>query len=263
MLRQAFALLAYAYGMAAVTYMCAWVWNLSTLVPQLAGYMPHTIDGKPFIDLGLSSTAARAGFNCLLILPLSIQHNIMARTKVKAHMRKVVPFAWERSVFVACAGTAVLTMMHLWQPMPQTVWKVLPPYDLLVVCGGVLAFVLFLSSTFAIDHLDLFGLRQAFTGADEHSYRYPGLVLNVFYTFVRHPLYLGLLTFLFCAPTMSAGRLLHALLCLAFVLWSVPLEERDLEAAMGPAYAHYRRSVPALIPALKPYKAETMMRKNM
>ncbi|KAG2438107.1 hypothetical protein HXX76_005716 [Chlamydomonas incerta] len=188
----------------------------------------------------------------------------MARTKVKAHMRKVVPFAWERTLFVTCAATAVLTLMHLWQPMPQTVWQVPPPYDLLVVCVAVLAFGLFFSSTFAVDHFDMFGLRQAFSGADEHTYRRPGLVLNVYYSFVRHPLYLGLLMFLFCAPTMSAGRLLFALLNLGFVLWSLPLEEGDLEAAMGPAYAHYRRSVPALIPSLRPYKqAEAMMRKNM
>lgn len=43
--------------------------------------------------------------------------------QVKAHMRKVVPFAWERTLFVTCAACAVLTLMHLWQPMPHTVWQ--------------------------------------------------------------------------------------------------------------------------------------------
>lgn len=63
--------------------MSSWVWNLSVLVPQLTDYLPLGIDGKPFIDLALPNLAAKTCFNCLLMLPLAIQHNVMSRTKVR------------------------------------------------------------------------------------------------------------------------------------------------------------------------------------
>ncbi|GIL85717.1 hypothetical protein Vretifemale_14098 [Volvox reticuliferus] len=71
--------------------------------------------------------------------------------------------------------------------------------------------------------------------------------------FVRHPIYSFVLIFFFCTPVMSAGRLLFASCALAFVLWSLPLEEGTLQAQLGEPYARYRKAVPALIPSLMPY----------
>ena len=68
--------------------------------------------------------------------------------------------------------------------------------------------------------------------------------------YVRHPLYLGVLTLLagawLLAPT--APRAVFGLVTWAYVLAGLRLEERKLEAAFGPEYWAYQARVPALWP---------------
>src|SRR3546814_15316906 len=67
-----------------------------------------------------------------------------------------------------------------------------------------LGWLLVLSSTFLINHFDLFGLRQVWRHAQGRA---PSLdtpfVTRAFYRIVRHPLMLGFLIAFWAAPTMS------------------------------------------------------------
>eukprot|EP00198_Chlamydomonas_reinhardtii_P004680 XP_001694016.1 predicted protein [Chlamydomonas reinhardtii] len=181
----------------------------------------------------------------------------MARKPVKSAMRKRarIPYCIERSVFVLGAAVMVTAMLLLWQPLPRTVWKVSPPWSYVILALALGGMGIVYSSASAIESADLLGLQRAFAGAREEPARHegPGLVVQSWYKHVRHPIYLGYLLFLFCAPHMSAGRLLYAFLNLAFVLWSLPLEEGDIAEELGKPYDTYRRAVPALIPSLRPY----------
>ena len=47
---------------------------------------------------------------------------------------------------------------------------------------------------------------------------------------------------------MTVAHLVFALLTTAYILIAIQLEERDLLAAHGEAYAEYRRYVPMLVP---------------
>ncbi|KXZ49534.1 hypothetical protein GPECTOR_21g762 [Gonium pectorale] len=204
MFRQAFAVAAYLAAMACNTYLTAWVLNLDEVLPALRPFVSG-IDRTPArIDLRLPP-ATSAAVNLALLCVLALQHNVMSRMRVKAAMRPVVPFAWERSVFVAAASAALGLALLLWQPLPHIVWRVPPPADTAVAALSGLGFLLFMSSMFTTDPWDLFGLRQAFSGLEEHRYPRHSLVLGGLCRFVRHPMYLGLLTFLLAAPTM-AGR---------------------------------------------------------
>jgi protein-S-isoprenylcysteine O-methyltransferase Ste14 len=49
-------------------------------------------------------------------------------------------------------------------------------------------------------------------------------------------------------PTMTAGHMLFAAMCSAYMLIAIPIEERDLVAHFGGKYEDYRASVPALVP---------------
>jgi methanethiol S-methyltransferase len=75
-----------------------------------------------------------------------------------------------------------------------------------------------------------------------------GLRATMLYRVVRHPLMLGFLVALWCAPTMTAGHLLFASVTTGYILVALQLEERDLLATLGARYATYRQTLPMLIP---------------
>lgn len=70
------------------------------------------------------------------------------------------------------------------------------------------------------------------------------------YDHVRHPRYLGMMLSWWAAVLLSgATRLLVLVLVfMGLALLAVELEERELLARLGPAYAGYRRRVPRFIP---------------
>jgi protein-S-isoprenylcysteine O-methyltransferase Ste14 len=52
---------------------------------------------------------------------------------------------------------------------------------------------------------------------------------------------------------MTAAHLVFAIATTAYILIAIRWEERDLVDAHGPAYAQYRKEVPMLVPAVRPY----------
>ena len=111
---------------------------------------------------------------------------------------------------------------------------------------------LVLLATFLINHFDLFGLRQVWFHLRGLPYRPLPFRGTTLYRFVRHPLYVGWITLFWATPTMTATRLLFAVMTTAYILIAIQFEERDLVAEHGRRYAEYRRRVPMLIPSLKP-----------
>jgi len=115
---------------------------------------------------------------------------------------------------------------------------------------AAIGWLLVLTSTFLINHFELFGLRQAWRQGK------PALdepfVTRAFYRIVRHPIMLGFLIAFWAAPDMSVGHLLFALATTGYILIAVKyLEERDLVRAYGDTYRDYQRRVPMLLPLPK------------
>ena len=63
------------------------------------------------------------------------------------------------------------------------------------------------------------------------------------YRWLRHPIYLGWVMFVFAAPTMTSGRLLFATISTLYLIVAIPFEERSLTSEFGPAYREYQRKV--------------------
>ncbi|HVI57510.1 MAG TPA: isoprenylcysteine carboxylmethyltransferase family protein [Luteimonas sp.] len=207
------------------------------------------------IDGGASGALAAALAIDLALLGLfAVQHSGMARPGFKRWWTRFVPAPIERSTYVLLSSLALLLLFWQWRPLPQALWNIEHAgvrMALHVLCA--LGWLLVLSSTFLINHFDLFGLRQVWQygrrGADVGEQPF---VTRAFYRIVRHPLMLGFLIAFWSTPTMTLGHLLFALATTGYILVAVRfLEERDLVAQYGDTYRDYQRRVPMLLPLPK------------
>ena len=230
-----------AYG---VTAYAIGVAGLCWLIGGSLGLIPFT--GGP---VSLGSVEARVAFNLAFVALFGLQHAIMARPAFKARWTRVVPPAIERSTFVLVTGLLVSGFMWLWQPLPEVVWSVEQP----LVAGflfalGALGWAYLFTASFAIDHFELFGLKQvwnAFRGGEARPHR---IVSRLMYRFDRHPLMSGMLFGLWCTPLMRVDHLVLAAGLTTYIVLGVLIEERTLVAIHGEEYRSYRRRVPALVP---------------
>ena len=68
------------------------------------------------------------------------------------------------------------------------------------------------------------------------------------YRWVRHPLYTSALLLIWSQPDLTYDRILFNVTWTLWMIVGTVLEERDLLANFGDAYAAYKRNVPMLIP---------------
>jgi methanethiol S-methyltransferase len=202
------------------------------------------------IDDGAVVPAARAVAIDLLLLTLfAVQHSVMARPRFKQWWTQFVPKPVERSTYVLLASLALALLCWQWQPLPAVVWHVDNPTAATALVGlSFVGWLIVLTSTFIINHFELFGLHQVANNLAGRAMPPPRFRSPLFYRFVRHPIYLGFIIAFWSLPTMTVGRLLFAAATTGYILIGIVLEERDLVAVFGDDYRRYRARVSMLIP---------------
>jgi protein-S-isoprenylcysteine O-methyltransferase Ste14 len=212
--------------------------------------VPHTVD-----HARSAPTAVALLVDLLLLGVFAVQHSGMARPAFKRWWTRRVPPAIERSTYVLISSLVLALLFWQWHELPIPVWRVDAPLlrGLLYALAAV-GWLLVLSSTFLINHFDLFGLRQVWRHAHHLDvYLDTPFVTRALYRIVRHPLMLGFLIAFWATPSMSQGHLLFALATTGYILIAVKfLEERDLVAQFGDTYRDYQRRVPMLLPWRRP-----------
>ena len=139
--------------------------------------------------------------------------------------------------------------MAFWWPITAMLWDVIAqPWRGLLVALSLAGWGIVLTSTFLINHLDLFGLRQVFMRLRERQPAPYSFVTPAFHRFVRDPIYLGFLVAFWVTPTMTVGHLILAAATTGYILVAIQPEERDLIRAFGQQYRDYRTRVPMLVP---------------
>jgi len=178
-----------------------------------------------------------------LLLLFGLQHSIMARASFKARWTRCVPASLERSIYAAVSGIVLLVLSVAWQRVDDRVWWNGSPWLVVLPLTALIGMAL-VNARF--DHASLFGLRQAWAG--EQVAPPDPLVIAGPYRYVRHPLMACLLAFLWTQPTMTTTLALLSGGMTLYIFLGLVFEERDLIRRFHPAYAAYRRRVPALVP---------------
>ena len=234
-----FALVAYAIFFATFLYLIAFVGNLP--------WVPLTVDRGPEAPVGTA-----VAINLVLIALFGVQHSVMARQGFKRAWTKVVPQPVERSVYVLLASAVLIILFAQWRPIDGTVWLVTQPLFAGILWAlFALGWLIVLTSTFLINHFELFGLQQAWFNLRNRATAAPQFRQPFFYKLVRHPLYSGFFLAFWATPHMTYGHLLLAAGMSIYMLIAIVFEERDLVALFGKDYEDYRANVGKLTPRFR------------
>jgi protein-S-isoprenylcysteine O-methyltransferase Ste14 len=206
--------------------------------------VPKAIDDGPIVP-----TIEALIVNLVLMSLFAVQHSVMARKPFKRWWTQFVPHSVERSVYVLLASLALILLFWQWRPMPAIVWQVADPgVATAVMALSFVGWVLVFTSTFLINHFELFGLHQVAANLAGRTLPEPRFKTPVLYKLVRHPIYLGFIVAFWAAPVMTVGHLLFAAVTTAYIFVGIFLEERDLVGQFGDDYKRYRGQVGMLIP---------------
>jgi len=235
-------LIALIYGLACYAFFFVTFLYAQAFVENFP--VPRTIDIGPY-----APTTEALIINLVLMSLFAIQHSVMARPQFKAWWTQFVPKSVERSTYVLFATLALALLCWQWRPIPAVVWHVSNPVIAGVITGvSILGWLIALTSTFLINHFELFGVHQVANNLSGHEMPAQRFRTPLFYNFVRHPIYLGFIIAFWAAPTMTAGHLLFAAVTTAYIFIGILLEERDLVDLFGEDYRRYRQRVAMLVP---------------
>ena len=206
--------------------------------------VPKTIDSGARAPLTESLLV-----NVALLTIFALQHSVMARPQFKAWWTRFVPKSVERSTYVLLATSALALLLWQWRPLPDVIWRIGDPRLARTIRGiSCFGWLVVLTSTFLINHFELFGLHQVANNLVGKDMPPPRFKTPFFYRFVRHPIYLGFIIAFWAAPTMTVGHLLFAFATTGYILIGIFLEERDLVALFGDDYRNYKKRVAMLAP---------------
>jgi protein-S-isoprenylcysteine O-methyltransferase Ste14 len=234
----------FLYGIASYAAFLVWFLYAVGFVGNL--WVPKSIDSGAAVPL-----AEALVVDLLLLVAFTIQHSVMARPGFKRWWTRIIPAESERSTFVLVASLIGLLLFWQWRPIAMPIWHVEGEAGRIALTGMYwLGWLIVLSSTFLINHFNLFGLQQVFAALRKRDVPDPEFRTPVLYKLVRHPIMLGFLLAFWGTPDMSVGHLLFAAMTTGYILVALQFEERDLIRLFGMAYQEYRRRVPMLVPFL-------------
>jgi len=255
----AFGLGAYAYSLWILCMLTIWLGGYGEFLPKSLQFIltPFgSIDHNKGWSLSSTITSSLPWHhsltswqlflsNVLPFLLFAAQHNVMALRPFKEFMTsRIYSESAERSIYVFVSSAMLHWTMAAWQPLPRVLISAPGFLAPILRFAPLFGMSLAIASTFHVDHLQLFGVKQAFGIQPRHDFGRTGL-----YRLIRHPRITGMLIAVWLAPQITVGRLLFASMATAFQLIMLKvIVEPNLLNNFGRAYSEYARDVPAMLP---------------
>lgn len=220
--------------------------GLAAIIVVLAGFMPWG-----FLHDGSYGSNQPIMWNSLLVLIWGVVHTGMARPSFKTILTKFIPEPAERPTYVLVAGLTSVALVGFWAMVPGQIWQVETEWATVLLWGLFwFGWVFLLASTFAINHFDLFGLRQVYLNYKKMPAAPVQFVKRAMYQYVRHPIQTGVLIGVWATPLMTMTQLVLSLGFTIYIVAGLWFEERDLIAEHGDEYIKYRDQVGKLFPKI-------------
>lgn len=177
-------------------------------------------------------------WNVGLLTLFAGHHSLMARTRAKQWLTRLVPPALERAVYVWVASSLFVLVCVAWQRVPDQLYAVNGGARIVLALVQVGGLALTAAAARVLDGLELAGIRQVMRTPRVSPIRsvWP-------FTIVRHPLYLGWVLIVFAATPMTVDRAVWAVATTTYLVLAIPWEERSLLEAAGAPYSDYCRRV--------------------
>ena len=207
---------AFIYGIASyLVFLCSIIYAVFFIGNYL---VPKSIDVGP--ESGLAQSIL---IDIVLLGMFALQHSIMARPAFRRWWTRIIPASCERSTYVLISSLLLILIFWQWRPIVTTIWVVEGwPAAMLTVISWI-GWLTALTSTYMIDHFELFGLRQVFDALRGAAARVLPFKTPLLYRLVRHPLMLGFL----------------------LVFWATPHHDRRASALRGHDHGIHPRRRPA------------------
>jgi protein-S-isoprenylcysteine O-methyltransferase Ste14 len=181
-----------------------------------------------------------------------VVHSALASHTVKGWLRRVAGApAFDRlyrlayNVFSLSSLYPIVAMLYIVADQP--LYTIPSPWVYLTVTLQALAAIMLISAVVQTGVADFLGLSQWYNDTQSKP---PTLMMDGWYSLVRHPLYLGILVFAWLIPEMTVNRLALLVTFTLYILIGAWFEERKLLKDFGPAYAEYKARVPMLLPKI-------------
>jgi len=218
--------------------------GLASIIAVLAGFLPF---GFLWGDqtVGVNTIA----WNLAAVALWGLIHSGTARPSFKAQLIKLIPEPAERATYILVSGLTSILLTGFWMQVPGEVWNMqgnIVAYGLLALFWFGWAFLL--ASSFAINHFDLFGLRQVYLAFKNQPRQPLKFVKRAMYKYIRHPIQTGVLVGIWATPLMTMTQIVMSIGFTVYIFIGLWFEERDLIKEHGQAYETYRNETGGVVP---------------
>ena len=245
-----FSTLTYAYFFLVFLMLGAFQLNLSHHFSSVKDSVIFDLSvdfGKVDKSSPLDDTASRIVVNILMLGIFALHHSVFARRTIKNILinKLYIPADIERTIYVLVASVLAHVSMVYWNTYPEekTLWGKIDN-NFVTYLGVIFGMLFVLSSTFMIDHFDLFGLRQGL-----HLWPTNNELKTIgFYKIIRHPIMTGFLIMFWWRPVLTFSSLQWNLLTTGYILIGTTIEEYCLIQEIGEPYVKYKSKTSGLFP---------------
>ena len=199
------------------------------------------------LDMGLSVHAALT-VDVILCLGFFIQHSGMVRRSFQRWFDSIGSRHYRGAVYAIASGTVLLILLLLWQRTEPLVISIQGPFRWCFYGALLASLAGFVWSSRSLGAFDALGIQPVLAQAKDSQAHDMPLTVRGAYRWVRHPIYTASLLLIWSQPDLTYDRILFNVSWTGWIIIGSVLEERDLLANFGNAYAEYQRKVPMLIP---------------